>query len=179
MRTSTRVSGAPGGITEKRNRAPARTPAGTRSSTSWNARTSPHPPQQARTIPATSRHARRSADRSGAPGCPREWSSLEGFERSQDDLGRELLEAFAPKNAWRMRSRTSDTEGKSIATSSANHSSRGLPRARTRTLGVVTTGAAADRPGSRRRGQPPGRPPRGRLPRCPDDTGVPAAGTRA
>ena len=138
MSTSTRVSGAPGGITENRKRSPARTPAGTRSSTSWNARTSPQPPQGVTPLlPGfAAAAAARQVWRTGMPmGIVVPSIASSGVRTiSADSSSR----ALAPKNAWRMRSSKSDTEGKSIATSSANQSPRPTPRLDAgRTPGVV------------------------------------------
>ena len=180
MRISTRVSGAPGGITEKRKRSPPRTPAGTRSSTSWKERTSPQPPHWPHHSSHVSPRPPRSLQicRTGMPIGIVVPAKARG---TQDDLADSSSRALAPKNACRMRSRRSDTDGKSIATSSANQSARPDP---------VRLDAGADRSascerrrrasaGSRRRGRLRGTRPRGRPLRCRDSAGEPAADRHA
>ena len=109
----------------ERKRSPPRTPAGTRSSTSWTdahrrsrrtgrttSHVSPRPPQVAEIC------------RTGMPIGTSSRRRLEGLRMiSADSSSR----ALAPKNACRMRSRRSDTDGESIATSSANQSPRPDP----------------------------------------------------
>ena len=112
-----------GGMTEKRMRSPPRTPAGTRSSTSWNARRSPQPPQSVTPLLPRLAAAAAAEDRSGAPGMPIGTVVPSNASRGVRTIfGRQLLERARAEervahavergrrpreNRWRLRRRTS------------------------------------------------------------------------
>ena len=149
-------------MTLNRNVAPSRTPAGTRSLSSCVDATSPPPAAGRAPLLPRSRRGRRSqcrcaaAARRAARSRPRTLPA--GSARSRRS---------APTGACRRKtSRASDRarstpRGKSMATSSVSHSARPLVAARCALQAAVvrasTGGIAAAR---RRRGTPPGTPPR-------------------
>ena len=181
-RTSTRVCGAPGGITLNRKRAPSRTPAGTRSLSSCVDDTSPPPPHGAHHS-CQSRRARRiagrcaEAARPAARLCPRMLPAGSARSRRSSPTDRRFAEervAHPVEHARHRREVDGHLIRQPLGAAVPVAGSRCEPQP-----AVVRSTPRSDRSAPRRRGTPRGTPRRGRLPRCPGDTAGRVAGTRA